>query len=59
MPSHLISLPRARGPVSGTPLGSSPVHVSKSAVHGNTQKPVAIGGVPVMTVHTLAQPPKK
>ena len=59
MPSHVISLPSARGPASGVPLGSKPNHVSKSAVHGTTQKPVAVGGVPVMTVHTLAQPAKK
>ena len=59
MPSHVISLPGARGPASGVPLGSKPNHVSKSAVHGTTQKPAAVGGVPVMTIHTLAQPPKK
>ena len=59
MPSHVISLPGARGPASGVPLGSKPNHVSKSAVHGTTQKPVAVGGVPVMAVHTLAQPAKK
>ena len=59
MPSHVISLPAARGPTTGVPLGSKPNHVSKSAVHGTTQKPVAVGGVPVMTVHTLAQPAKK
>ena len=41
MPSLLISLPGARGPSSGVPLGSKLNHLSESAVHGSTTKPTA------------------
>ena len=40
MPSHLISLPGVRPPVYGVPLGSKLTHLSESAVHGSTSKPV-------------------
>jgi len=41
MPSLIISLPGARGPSSGVPLGSKLTHLSESAVHGSTTKPAS------------------
>jgi len=48
MPSHLISLPGARGPASGVPLGSKLTHVSESAVHGDTKKAAVVATKPVL-----------
>ena len=42
MPSLLISLPGARGPTTGVPLGSKLNHLSESAVHGSTTKPTVV-----------------
>jgi hypothetical protein len=46
MPSLIISLPGARGPSSGVPLGSKLTHLSESAVHGSTTKPTAASTKP-------------
>ena len=48
MPSHLISLPGARGPASGVPLGSKLTHVSESGVHGETKKASVVATKPVL-----------
>ncbi len=48
MPSYLVSLPGARGPSHGVPLGSALNHVSVSAVHGNTQKAAVSAAKPVL-----------
>ena len=48
MPSHLISLPGARGPATGVPLGSKLTHVSESGVHGETKKASAVATKPVL-----------
>jgi hypothetical protein len=49
MPSHLVSLPGARGPASGVPLGSKLTHVSESGVHGETKKASVLATKPVLT----------
>jgi hypothetical protein len=65
MPSHLVSLPGARGPATGVPLGSKLTHVSESAVHGSTKKPVVSATKPVLSAskasvaapaHVVSQP---
>lgn len=65
MPSHLISLPGARAPASGVPLGSKLAHVSESAVHGETKKGTVVASKPVLfsvttpvpaPVHAVSQP---
>ena len=65
MPSHLVSLPGARGPASGVPLGTKLNHVSESAVHGNTTRPSVTASKPVLSaahtsvsapVHNVSQP---
>uniref|UniRef100_A0A6C0AIL1 Uncharacterized protein n=1 Tax=viral metagenome TaxID=1070528 RepID=A0A6C0AIL1_9ZZZZ len=48
MPSHLVSLPGARGPASGVPLGAKLTHVSVSAVHGETKKATVVASKPVL-----------
>jgi hypothetical protein len=54
MPSHLISLPGARGPTSGVPLGSKLTHVSESAVHGETKKASVAASKPVLAATQAA-----
>lgn len=58
MPSHLISPPAVQriAPTS-KPLGTAPVHVSVSAVHGNTDKPVVAATKPTFTAATLISGP--
>lgn len=48
MPSHLVSLPGARGPASGVSLGSKLTHVSESAVHGDTKKATIVASKPAL-----------
>ena len=48
MPSHLVSLPGARGPATGVPLGSKLTHVSESGVHGETKKASVVATKPVL-----------
>lgn len=65
MPSHLISLPGARAPASGVPLGTKLTHVSESAIHGSTKKPSVTTTKPVLAAantptaaptHVVSQP---
>jgi len=65
MPSHLLSLPGARGPATGVPLGSKLNHVSESAVHGATKKPSVVASKPALAAakapaaapaHVVSQP---
>ena len=49
MPSHLVSLPGARGPATGVPLGSKLTHVSESGVHGETKKASVVATKPVLS----------
>uniref|UniRef100_A0A6C0CHK3 Uncharacterized protein n=1 Tax=viral metagenome TaxID=1070528 RepID=A0A6C0CHK3_9ZZZZ len=65
MPSHLVSLPGARGPATGVPLGSKLNHVSVAAVHGSTTRPSVTASKPVLAAsktpaaapaHVVSQP---
>jgi hypothetical protein len=55
MPSYLISPPAVQriAPAS-KPLGTAPTHVSVSAVHGSTSKPVTAASGSTFTAATLA-----
>jgi hypothetical protein len=57
MPSHLISLPGAREPASGVPLGSKLTHVSESGVHGETKKASVGASKPLLAATQAAVPP--
>ena len=58
MPSHLISPPAVqRVAPTSKPLGTAPVHVSVSAVHGSTDKPVVAATKPMFTAATLVSGP--
>jgi hypothetical protein len=56
MPSYLISLPGARAPASGVPLGSKLTHVSESAVHGDTKKASVLSTQSLVSVTTTPVP---
>lgn len=57
MPSHLISLPGARGPASGVTLGSKLSHVSVSAVHGEAKKATVVASKPILASAKTAAAP--
>ena len=58
MPSYLISPPAVQriAPTS-KPLGTAPTHVSVSAVHGSTSKPVVSASSSTFTPATPASAP--
>ena len=63
MPSYLISPPAVqRVAPTSKPIGTAPVHVSVSAVHGSTIKPLVVGTKSTSTpassapTHLVSQP---